>query len=133
MKKIITFIAGLLIAAVSVAAPNATFTADTDDHPESGARLPLPVGLARRLQRHRHPELDGRCGRPADADQPDADARAAARASASFERAFGRHAEHVEFLLRHHPVLWVMTGVRFESTGTAAQMVAQAAAIKSTL
>ena len=49
------------------------------------------------------------------------------------ERAFGRHAEHVEFLLATIRSHGVMTGVRFESTGTAAQMVVQAAAIKSTL
>ena len=80
MKRITTFIAGLLIAAVSVAAPNATFTADTTTIiPESGRGFHFQSGSLDDLQRHRHPELDGRCGPACRRRSADADARAAAR------------------------------------------------------
>ena len=133
MKKILTFVAGLLIAAVSVAAPNATFTADTTTiipnpgrgfHFQSGslddcngidipnwtadaAGLPTPISPAPTL---------GLLLTSIGSTTPDATKLATWNSCFSTIRSNG-----------------VMVVLRFLSSGTASQVIAQAAAIKSTL
>jgi len=133
MKRITTFIAGLLIAAVSVAAPNATFTADTTTiipnpgrgfHFQSGslddcngidipnwtadaAGLPTPISPTPTL------------GLPLTTlgtSVPDSTKLATWQTCFNSIRSYG-----------------VMVGLRFLSSGNASQVVAQAAAIKNIL